>query len=243
MAKIPHSPDEIFSEFVSDNRAVYGEELIAIILYGSGVGNEYVYKKSDINFLVVLSEKGIEDLSRCFHLIRKWSKKRVAVPLFLTREYIASSLDSFPIEFLNMQRHYKVVYGEDVLAPLEIPRENLRLQCEEQLKGKLLHLRKAFLTTTGKRKALQNLLSVTVPTFVSLFTAILTLAGAEPSATKSEILRQTAEQFGLDGDVFRSVLAVREKSVKYTGDTLIALTQNYISEINKLTMIIDKWSS
>jgi hypothetical protein len=105
----------------------------------------------------------------------------------------------------------------------------------------LLHLRKGFLTTAGNRRALQNLLSLTVPAFASLFTALLTLAGKQPATAKNEILLQTTEEFGLDSDVFRRVIAVRNKGEKPDREKLIALTQSYIEEISKLTMIIDKW--
>ena len=43
-------------------------------------------------------------------------KKRSARPLFMDTNYISSSLDSFPIEFLNMRGCFKVLLGEDVLA-------------------------------------------------------------------------------------------------------------------------------
>ena len=51
MAKIPRSPDEIFDEFTKDIKDLFGEELLSILLYGSGAKGEYIYKKSDINFL------------------------------------------------------------------------------------------------------------------------------------------------------------------------------------------------
>jgi len=35
---------------------VFGNDLISVILYGSAVTNEYIPKKSDLNFLIVLSE-------------------------------------------------------------------------------------------------------------------------------------------------------------------------------------------
>jgi len=241
MSKIPRSPEEIFEEFAGDLKAAFADDLVSIILYGSGAKGEYVYKKSDLNFLVILTESGIRNLAKAFDLVKKWSKRKVAVPLFVTREYIDSSLDSFPIEFLNMQKHHKLVYGEDVLTPLKIEHKNLRLQCEEQVKGKLLHLREEFLRTMGKKRHLEQLIGVTIPTFASLFTALLALKNIEPPAKKSEILLKTAEEFALDRNVFDQVLAVREKKTKMDRDGLIKLMESYIEEIRKLAMIVDKW--
>jgi hypothetical protein len=58
-------------------------------------------------------------------------------PLFLTRSDLSSSLDSYPIEFLNMKNRYRLVYGEDVLQKLSFNPLAVRLQIERELKGKL----------------------------------------------------------------------------------------------------------
>ncbi|HET6488547.1 MAG TPA: nucleotidyltransferase domain-containing protein, partial [Syntrophales bacterium] len=150
MSKIPKTPQEVFPEVVEDLKTAYGDGLQSIILYGSGARGDYVPGKSDINFLVVLDEKAVDDLERAHPLIHKWKKRAVAVPLIMTKAFIGSSIDVYPVEFLNMKRHYQVVQGEDVLRDLEFDRKALRLQCERELKGKLMLLRTGFLETAGK---------------------------------------------------------------------------------------------
>jgi len=88
MAKIPKRPEEIFQEFTQDYQAIFRDDLKSIILYGSGARGEYIPKKSDINFLIVLTEVAMDRLRETFPLIRKWRKRRVNIPLFLTDEYI-----------------------------------------------------------------------------------------------------------------------------------------------------------
>ncbi|OGC01686.1 hypothetical protein A2V82_07220 [candidate division KSB1 bacterium RBG_16_48_16] len=240
MAKIPKSPEDIFDEFTRDYQTVFGEDLVSVYLYGSGAKGEYVRKKSDINFLIVLSEEGISDLAKAFGPVKKWQKRAVSVPLFLTEKYIRSSLDSFPIEFLNIKRYNKLVYGQEILASIEIKKNDLRLRCEEQVKGKLLHLREGFLKTLGGKRALEHLLAVTVPAFASLFAALLTLKDIDAPENKNEILARTADVFQLEVSVFQQVLRVREKSVKLNKNDLIALTESYISEIRKLAIQVDQ---
>jgi len=241
MSKIPQSPDEIFNDFVYDMKHQFNTDLVSIAVYGSGAKGEYVRKKSDINFLVVLTEDGIKNLSGAFSLVKKWNKRNVAVPLFLTRNYIESSLDSFPIEFLNMKKFHKLVFGEDILSGLKISKQHLRLRCEEQIKGKLLHLREDFLRTLGDKKLLESLLTVTIPTFASLFTALLDYKDIDVPQSKKDTILLTAESFSLNKEIFNGVLAVREKSLKLSKAELVKLTQNYIEEIRKLAKIVDKW--
>ena len=40
------------------------------------------------------------------------------------------------MEFLNFKLVHHTLYGEDLLAGLEIDKKDLRLQCERELKGK-----------------------------------------------------------------------------------------------------------
>lgn len=240
MAKIPLSPQEITMDFAADVKEIYGDELIAVILYGSGAAGTYVPKKSDINFLIVLTPTGIEKLSRCFPLLEKWRPRNVAVPLIVTQEYIINSLDSFPIEFFNMQKNYQVIYGQDVLGNLHIPKEHLRLELEEQIKGKLLHLRSAFLATLGRKRQLYQLIRISLPTFAALFPALLALKDLPAPSKREDIFIATADAFQLDYGLFKQLFDVADKRLKLSADQLIKLVESYIMEIRKLAFIIDE---
>ncbi|MDZ7262783.1 MAG: nucleotidyltransferase domain-containing protein [candidate division KSB1 bacterium] len=239
MTKIPKTPEEIFQEFTADFKRIYNGDLVSIILYGSGARGEYVPKKSDLNFLIVLSDQGLKELKKSLNLIPRWRKRNVSLPLFLSKSYIESSLDSFPMEFLEMKQHHQVVYGEDVLKDLEIKREDLRLQCEREIKGKLLYLREGYLSSGGKKKALQMLISQSLPAFVAIFSALLRLKDIEVPGTRIEVLNKTAEVFDFDQQLFRNLLEVRQRKVKFSRQELTDLVERYIGEVEKLTTIID----
>ncbi len=242
MAKIPDSPMEITEAFAQDYKALFGDELVSVILFGSGASGTYVPKKSDINFLIVVTETGIQHLSACFPVIEKWQRYNVSVPLFMTRQYIQNSLDSFPLEFLNMKKNHRMIYGEDILNGLEIPRENIRLECETQLKGKLLHLRKDFLATLANRKALELLIMKSVPVFAAVFKGLLLLKDAEPSADASAnaVIMTTAEKFGLDLALFEQILQISENKIRLTSEELIKIIETYILQMRKLALLVDE---
>ena len=120
MAKAPKEPKEVFEEFVSDCKKIFGDDLVSIILYGSAAEGNYRPGKSDINFLVVLTEDGIDALDRALKKTGKWRKRNIATPLFLSGQYIQTSVDAYPLEYLNFQRHYQVVFGRDVLRDLMV---------------------------------------------------------------------------------------------------------------------------
>jgi predicted nucleotidyltransferase len=78
MAKIPNNPKEIFEEITADYKEVFGEGLKGIILYGSATSGSYIPGKSDINFMILVSETGIENLDLAFKTVAKWRKRKVA---------------------------------------------------------------------------------------------------------------------------------------------------------------------
>ena len=85
MSKTINDPKDIFQDIIDDYRGLYGDDLKSIILYGSAVGRDYRPGRSDINFMIVLSEEGIEKLDKAFKTIARWKKRKVSTPLFLTR--------------------------------------------------------------------------------------------------------------------------------------------------------------
>jgi len=113
MAKIPDQPQEVFVPLTQDYLKVFGSELVSLIVYGSAAAAaaSYVKGKSDINLLVVLTPAGINKLDAAFDTVKYWKKRKVATPLVMTKEFIETSLDSYPIEFLNMKNSHILVYG------------------------------------------------------------------------------------------------------------------------------------
>jgi predicted nucleotidyltransferase len=240
MAKIPKKPEEIFHEFARDYQAVFRDELKSIILYGSGARGEYIPKKSDLNFLIVLTEAAMDRLREAFPLIRKWRKRRVNIPLFLTEEYITSSLDSFPVEFLNLRDSRVLVFGKDVLEGLSFDKKSIRLQCERELKGKLLLLREAYLDSEGKTGGLGQVSSASLTAFLSLFRALLFLRDREIPRRNDELISTTAKEIGFDENPFMKVLRVKEGKVKARRSEIEGILEKYLQAIRELWKNVDQ---
>jgi len=240
MRSNPDKPEEVFDPFCQDVQQIFGKDVVSIILFGSAATDDYIPKKSDINFLVVLTPRGIEDIGAVQKYVARWEKRNISIPLFLTKEYIEASLDSFPVEFLNMQLVYRVLRGEDVLKGLTIKRTDLRLQCERELKGNLLKLRQGFIETGGRVKPLRMLIVRSIVAFASIFKGLLYLKGQEVPKTKQEVLLATCREFKLDEGLFSVLLSVKKYEAKLTKDQLEKNVKRYIQEIQKLSTVVDR---
>jgi hypothetical protein len=239
MAKFPQDPKEIFPEIIDDYKGLFDDGLISIILYGSAAGRDYRPGKSDINFMIVLSEEGIERLDKAFKVVERWQKRKVAIPLFLTELYVESSLDVFPIEYMNFQRNYVLVYGKDILEELSFDRELLRLQCEREIKGKLLLLREAFMETAGKGRALRGAIAQSIGAFIAIFDALLYLKEQEIPKERREVVNLTCDTFDLDAGLFQKLLDIKEEVIKPDDAQSKSFFQDYLKEVRKLSKIVD----
>lgn len=239
MKAMPEQLKEVINNFTADINDFFGKEVEAVILFGSAATEEYIPKKSDVNFLVCLSDKGIEQIDIVEKKVKSWQKKSISLPLFLTKSYIQASLDSFPIEFFNMSQTYQVIQGDDVLKDLKFNKKDIRLQCERELKGKLLNLRQGYLLTGGKTNKMSQLINDSMVTFTSIFKALLFLKDSEVPAKKSDVILTMCREFDLDESVFSVLLAHRNNSVKLDKDRMSNILKNYIKEIEKLSKVVD----
>lgn len=239
MAKFPQDPKEIFPEIIDDYKGLFKEDLISIILYGSASGRDYRPGKSDINFMIVLSEEGIERLDKAFKVVKRWQKQKVAIPLFLTELYVESSLDVFPIEYMSFKRNHVLVYGKDILEELTFDRELVRLQCEREIKGKLLLLRQAYMETGGRGRALREAIGQSIPAFVAIFEALLSFKGKEIPEQRRGLVNLTCDTFDLDAGLFQKLLDIKEVALKPDDAESKSFFQDYLKEVRKLSKIVD----
>ena len=67
----------------------------------------------------------------------------------MTPAYLSGSVDSFPLELLEIQQRRAVLWGDDYFADLKLDQADVRLQCERELKRILLGMRQGLLASGG----------------------------------------------------------------------------------------------
>ncbi len=239
MAKIPDKPQETFVPLTQDFRKIFRSELVSLILYGSAAGGSYIKGKSDINLLLVLTPKGLDNLAEAFETIKYWRKRGFGVPLVLTKAFIDSSLDCYPIEFLNMKNNHIVIYGENVLEQINVTLESLRLQIERELKGKLVLLRQGYLEAQGKPRQLKNLINRSFTAIISIFNALLYYKKHAAPRERRDTIKELAGVFKIDAEAFLQCADIKEGKNNFSGDDIIGLFNKYVQEVANICNIID----
>lgn len=220
--------------FLQDVLSSLPEEVLSVALTGSCVTGDYLPGRSDINSVVVLSGITPAILDTLASLGGRHGKKGISAPLVMTPEYIERSLDVFPVEFLDIKLIHITIYGREFFSDLAINKSLLRLQCERDLKSKLIHLQQGYISSSGKRRPLSLLLRDAYPGFFPLLRAMLSIVRISnpPPLPKEEVLSHIESTFGISLDPLRRI---RDSAAKrYPGAGRQSM-QKLFAEVYKVT--------
>ncbi|MBN1602121.1 MAG: hypothetical protein JW915_10960 [Chitinispirillaceae bacterium] len=233
--KINH-PNQIVDTLISDYRDAFGDILHSVIMYGSALSHEYVQGKSEVNLLVVLTDTSTEVLHKSIEVNKRWLKRGIVIPSFMTPHYIKSSLDSFPVEFVNIQCSYKVLYGDDLIRNLAINRESIRRQCERDLKEMIHYLKTEYLKVSGQKIHIK-VLELSLERLFPLFRAILVLNDRKIPSSRSEIITSIEDIFCIGSSALSDVFLQKCKNISYEKSF-----DEFVKIVDMMVLYIDEMS-
>ncbi len=225
---------ERINPFFREIISLWGNKMHSLYLVGSAITGDFMKGKSDINSLLIVNAIDFNDLQSLWELGRRHKKRGIAAPLCLTPAYIRDSLDVFPIEFLDFKLIHINITGDDLLAELNIKREHLRLQCEREIKSRLINLRQGFLSSLGEDKYLRAILIDSVNGTAPLFRAILTLLDKPSPLNKADLFSALENQFGIDNNTFKRTLLLKQGNLKLKDKECVDLFMDFYNHIEKL---------
>lgn len=221
-------------------RTALGLEFLAAYFTGSVLVEGFDPRRSGVNLLIVARDIPGALLDPLSASIRRDAKALIRFePLFVTRRQIDASLDVFPIEWLDVQERHLLIEGEDFLPTLEVPRANLRLQCEHELRGKHLRLRQEYLAAAQNPEHLRASLKQLASGFHTLFRTLLRLSGEKPPEGAEAVIQRVAEQYGLDAPGLLGAHVVRHADPPPSAKEAGAIYLRFLGEIEALVAAID----
>jgi len=231
--------DKVLNQLVEKLQKAYGDRLVSVMLYGSAADGDHHAKYSDFNVLCVLSALTPRELGESTDIFRWWRELGSPSPLLLTEHEVATSTDCFAIEFLDIQRQHRLLYGKNVVSELVVDRSFYRAQVEHDLRAKLLRLRQKASGMLSDPDLLRRLLIDSISTFCVLFRHALALSGVTVSPRKREIIERARDRFGIDALPFEKLLDVREDRVKPRDVEPVTLLAGYLEAIGKVIDVVD----
>lgn len=228
------------TELVKRLKSSAGENLKAVVLYGSAVTGEFAEKHSDINILCLVERASTADLERLHDVAVWWMKQGNAAPVVFTFDELTRSADVFAIELLDMKRHHRMLFGEDFLDQFPVPMQLHRAQVEHELRVNWLRLRQAVLAAPPRKKAHLDIMSSSLPVFGALFRHALIALGHEAPPGKRAAVDGIAALTGADPSAFRAMLEFREGKRKESNIDIEATLHAYLEFVELATGEVDR---
>lgn len=183
----------------ADCRRLFGTRLEAVALYGEAATAAYRPRVSPLETVLLLDRVGVSDLRALRERMDGWLGRRLSIPLVIDPAYLATSKDVFPLELLELRDRHRLLHGgSDPFAALPPPSlPHLRLELEEQMKGKLLHLRESYLALGRARRGLDGLLRMARQAIDLILRGVLALAERPRPLETGQVMRAVTELHGL----------------------------------------------
>lgn len=233
------APEQVSAAFLEEMRTHWGVDLSAVVLYGSAVRDDFVPGQSDLNFMVLVRDPEPLKLASLQRSVKTWRREKIAAPVFIQTDMLPTALDSYPLEFLSMKAAYKVLFGDDPLEALSFEQEAVRLQCERELRGKLIHLRAGLIESEGKADRMHGLIQASLPAFTAVFQGLLFVAGHPHALWGSELIEAASSSFDLDAALFHELGRMKRAKRAPGKEDLRNILAKYLREVERLTRWVD----
>jgi hypothetical protein len=203
--------EKLLNQLVEKLGKAHGADLVSVVLYGSAAeAGQHDESFSDINILSVLRQVSTRELAQAQPVFEWWAHHQALPPLLLSEQEVLSSTDCFAIEFHDMLRRRRVLFGRDVIDGLVIDEAFYRVQVEYELRTKLLRLRQKAAAVLSNQTLLRRLLLDSVSTFTVLARHALALNGTDAPPARRIVWELAGEHLGIDPAPFLALIDVRE---------------------------------
>ena len=226
------------TDFVSRLKEVAGANLLSVTLHGSAARGDFREGHSDLNVMCVFEKLPVEELGRLSGVVKWWcAEQQEPPPLLFTKEELLHSADVFSIELLDMKSSRKVLYGEDVVAGIEVSMNLHRVQLEHELRTVVLKLRQHYLRTSGNGHELTPVLRKSFSGVLVMLRHVVMAFGETAPASAHEVIARAAALTGSSAAAFDQAMELRETG-KLHGE-LARFFGEYVASLDKVIRALD----
>lgn len=196
MERIAGAVRDAVRDYACDVCEIVGDRLAGLTIYGSAVSGEFDHLRDVVRSVLVLDAVELARLRDLARRGRRFGKRRIAAPIIMTPEYLRDSLDTFPLELIEIQDHHATLAGEEHFDDLAFQPEHVRLECERELKTLLIGLRQGLLAAGGKEKLLGELGAGAADTLARILRGLVWLKGQKEPPSRQDLLAKTEDLVG-----------------------------------------------
>ncbi len=189
-SRIAESMRQPIQDYADLIKQLAGDRAQSLTLFGSIISDSFDPSRHTARSALVLDAVDLALLRKIALQGAKLGKACIAAPLVMTPEYIKSSLDTFPVELIEISQHHLTLFGEDCFADLSFENNHVRLQCERELKTILIGLRQGLLAAAGREKVISAVETDIGEALMRTMRGMLWLKGIVEAKPAAEVLSE-----------------------------------------------------
>jgi hypothetical protein len=187
--------------------------------------------------LLLVTAYDAATLTRYAPVHTRWSKEGVITPLFLTDEDIRTSSGLFPLEYLELQEHHRVLGGRDPFVGFHVETGRIGDAVRQGLAGHVVRLRQRFVEGGGADDAVLILLPLAVTSVVPLLRGIQRLH-QWPVLTQSDaVIKDVADRLQLDLQGIDDALMLKRGIISPGPSEVPRVFDRYLTAATKLAEV------
>lgn len=226
-------------QWLAPVRERLGDEFLSAYITGGALSVGFDPEQRHVNVLVVTQELTTPKLDGIAAAIPHASKPPHVDPMFMTMQQVQRSLDVFPIEWLDLKERHWRLEGVSLFDTLEVPQTYLRLQIEQELRGKHLRLTQEYLTGAAQPERLHAALARLASGFHALFRALIRLHGEPPPASLERVIARVAEIHDLDASALGAAHRLRALDRHPGAEETRVVFKAFLTQVERLTSAVD----
>ncbi len=206
--RVIESMRQPIQQYTEEVRALAGDNALALTLFGSIAAGSFNIKKHTVRNVLVLQSADLELLRGLAKHGSKHGKARIAAPLIMTPSYITASLDTFPLELIEIHQCHIPLFGHDYFETLAFNDAHVRLQCERELKTILIGMRQGLLAAAGREKLIAAIDADVAESLIRTLRGLLWLKGQKEAKPSVHVVSEVESIIARQLPGVRNVLGV-----------------------------------
>jgi hypothetical protein len=232
------SLESTLTQFAQELHDLLGNQLVAIVLYGSAAGENFVPGSSDLNIAIVVQRMEFAVLKKLQPHMIPWHKRGFAVPLIVDHNFLQHSRDVFPMEYSDIKEQHRTLWGDDVFGTLAIGGEHLRFLAEHEVRSRVLRLQALYLERAGDPPRLRQILLDSLKTFLTLMRHLLRLQGKSGVQNYAEVLSLFEQHFHVSFPEMHRLIAIRQGK-EWPHEPATEFFREYLEDVQRFVALID----
>jgi predicted nucleotidyltransferase len=208
-----------------------GDELVALVVYGSAVRGGWVAGRSDVDVIAVLRRDDRACLDRIANAIAIARTSARIETMLLTAAELPRAADVFPLLYDDVRSKHVLLHGDDPFAELAIADTHRRLRIEQELREARIRLRLLPSEAPRLPRGLRGAVARKLKQMRGPLHALLALDGRPPADDRMEtVLEAACAAFGVDA----ATLLRLDEEPEAAYDALARLLDAAIDHVDEL---------